>query len=202
MAFNFPAFSYIVALIIDAFLIFFSIFHVIAFDELKTDYKNPIDQCNSLNPVIQPCCHSPLGPKLPIDILTLVALLLICPPPPFLARPAGVRAAYTVQFAVPVFGRMAIARPKHTAHRVPYMEVVCGGCFLSWAALWSPAFVCLMCLSLCVCVFRYANRPVMSQPGLYDPTSIMNTDVLRACLREGWIKLAVYLLSFFYYLYG
>jgi hypothetical protein len=24
---------------------------IIAFDELKTDYKNPIDQCNSLNPV-------------------------------------------------------------------------------------------------------------------------------------------------------
>lgn len=51
MAFNFPAFAYIVALIVDAFLIFFSLFHVIAFDELKTDYKNPIDQCNSLNPV-------------------------------------------------------------------------------------------------------------------------------------------------------
>lgn len=51
MAFNFPAFSYIIALIVDAFLIFFSLFHVIAFDELKTDYKNPIDQCNSLNPV-------------------------------------------------------------------------------------------------------------------------------------------------------
>jgi hypothetical protein len=28
-----------------------SVFQVIAFDELKTDYKNPIDQCNSLNPV-------------------------------------------------------------------------------------------------------------------------------------------------------
>lgn len=26
-------------------------FQIIAFDELKTDYKNPIDQCNSLNPV-------------------------------------------------------------------------------------------------------------------------------------------------------
>jgi Cornichon protein len=26
-------------------------FQLIAFDELKTDYKNPIDQCNSLNPV-------------------------------------------------------------------------------------------------------------------------------------------------------
>jgi hypothetical protein len=51
MAFNFAAFSYIVALISDAFLIFFSIFHVIAFDELKTDYKNPIDQCANLNPV-------------------------------------------------------------------------------------------------------------------------------------------------------
>lgn len=51
MSFSFPAFSYIVALIGDAFLIFFSIFHVIAIDELKTDYKNPIDQCNSLNPV-------------------------------------------------------------------------------------------------------------------------------------------------------
>lgn len=28
-----------------------SFFQIIAFDELKTDYKNPIDQCNSLNPV-------------------------------------------------------------------------------------------------------------------------------------------------------
>lgn len=49
---------------------------------------------------------------------------------------------------------------------------------------------------------RYVNRPVMSKPGLYDPTSIMNADVLSKCQREGWIKLAVYLLSFFYYLYG
>lgn len=49
--FNFPAFSYIIALIIDAFLIFFAIFNVIALDELKTDYKNPKDQCNQLNPV-------------------------------------------------------------------------------------------------------------------------------------------------------
>lgn len=54
MAFSMPALSYIVALIADAFLIFFSIFHVIAFDELKTDYKNPIDQCNSLNPLVLP----------------------------------------------------------------------------------------------------------------------------------------------------
>lgn len=56
MSFNFPAVTYIIALVADAFLIFFSIFHVIAFDELKTDYKNPIDQCNSLNPVSVCAC--------------------------------------------------------------------------------------------------------------------------------------------------
>jgi hypothetical protein len=42
----------------------------------------------------------------------------------------------------------------------------------------------------------------MTGPGLYDPTSIMNADVLTKCQREGWVKLAFYLLSFFYYLYG
>ena len=50
--------------------------------------------------------------------------------------------------------------------------------------------------------FRYLNRPVMSGVGLYDPTNIMNQDVLNKCQREGWIKLAFYLLSFFFYLYG
>ncbi|XP_060856817.1 protein cornichon-like [Metopolophium dirhodum] len=54
MSFTFAVFTYIVAMISDAFLIFFSIFHVIAFDELKTDSKNPIDQCNSLNPLVIP----------------------------------------------------------------------------------------------------------------------------------------------------
>lgn len=39
MSFSFSAGSYVVALIGDAFLIFFAIFHTIAFDELKTDYK-------------------------------------------------------------------------------------------------------------------------------------------------------------------
>jgi hypothetical protein len=39
MGFTFAAASYVIALIGDAFLIFFAIFHTIAFDELKTDYK-------------------------------------------------------------------------------------------------------------------------------------------------------------------
>ena len=45
------------------------------------------------------------------------------------------------------------------------------------------------------------HRPVMSGSGLYDPTTIMNADQLSRAQREGWVKLAFYLLSFFYYLY-
>ena len=45
------------------------------------------------------------------------------------------------------------------------------------------------------------HRPVMSGPGLYDPTTIMNADQLSRAQKEGWVKLAFYLLSFFYYLY-
>ncbi|KAB0360801.1 hypothetical protein FD754_004957, partial [Muntiacus muntjak] len=40
-------------------------------------------------------------------------------------------------------------------------------------------------------------RPVMSGPGLYDPTTIMNADILAYCQKEGWCKLAFYLLTFF-----
>lgn len=136
MAFNFAALSYIVALIGDAVLIFFSIFHVIVFDELKTDYKNPIDQCNSLNPLVL---------------------------------------------------------PEYVLHVV--MNVI----FL-FAGQWIT--LALNVPLIAYHVYRYVNRPVMTGPGLYDPTCIMNSDVLQHCQQEGWIKLAVYLLSFFYYLYG
>ncbi|XP_022540739.2 protein cornichon homolog 1 isoform X2 [Astyanax mexicanus] len=53
MAFTFAAFCYMLALLLTAALIFFAIWHIIAFDELKTDYKNPIDQCNTLNPTVE-----------------------------------------------------------------------------------------------------------------------------------------------------
>ncbi|EHH27886.1 hypothetical protein EGK_18198, partial [Macaca mulatta] len=49
-------------------------------------------------------------------------------------------------------------------------------------------------------IWRYMSRPVMSGPGLYDPTTIMNADILAYCQKEGWCKLAFYLLAFFYYL--
>lgn len=136
MVFTFAAFAYIVALILDAFLIFFAIFHVIAFDELKVDYKNPIDQCNSLNPLIL---------------------------------------------------------PEYVAHAFFNLLFLLSGQFLSFA---------INLPLLAYHINRYRTRPVMSGYGLYDPTSIMNADTLNKCQREGWIKLAFYLLSFFYYLYG
>ncbi|KAL4237787.1 Protein cornichon 1 [Mactra antiquata] len=136
MAFTFAAAIYILALILTAVLIFFAIFHIIAFDELKTDYKNPIDQCNSLNPLVLP--------EYFIHILFTVLFLFA-------------REFSTVIINVPLI-----------AYHIK----------------------------------RYNSRPVMSQPGLYDPTTIMNHDQLTRAMREGWIKLAFYLISFFYYLYS
>ncbi|KAJ8672581.1 hypothetical protein QAD02_003840 [Eretmocerus hayati] len=136
MAFSLPAFSYIVALIVDAFLIFFAIFHVIAFDELRTEFKDPIDQCNSLNPLVLP--------EYGIHIL------------------------------------------------ISFLFLISG----QWFAL------CMNIPLVAYHINRYRNRPVMSGPGLYDPTSIMNMNDLNKCQREGWVKLAFYLISFFYYLYG
>ncbi|XP_064487955.1 protein cornichon-like [Ornithodoros turicata] len=136
MAFNFVAFCYIVALILTAFLIFMAVFHVIAFDELKTNYKHPIEQCNSLNPLVLP--------EYFIHILYNVLFLF-----------AG--EFFTLLLNVPLM-----------AYHIN----------------------------------RYRTRPVMSGPGLYDPTSIMNASQLSRAMKEGWVKLAFYLLSFFYYLYG
>merc|ERR1712168_1666839 len=106
MAFTFAALAYIVALILTAFLIFFVIYHIIAFDELKTDYKNPIDQCNSLNPLVLP----EYGLHIFFNILFLFAFQ---------------------------FGSLILNLPLIVYH-----------------------------------INRYLNRPLMSGPGLYDPTSI------------------------------
>jgi len=46
------------------------------------------------------------------------------------------------------------------------------------------------------------HRPVISGFGLYDPTSIMNASELNRAQKEGWVKLAFYILLFFYYIYG
>ncbi|XP_069049349.1 protein cornichon homolog 1 isoform X2 [Lepisosteus oculatus] len=127
MAFTFAAFCYMLALLLTAALIFFAIWHIIAFDELKTDYKNPIDQCNTLNPLVLP------------EYL--------------------IHAFFCVMFL----------------------------CAAEWLTLG------LNVPLLAYHVWRYMSRPVMSGPGLYDPTTIMNADILAYCQKEGWCKLAFYL---------
>ncbi|XP_037678916.1 protein cornichon homolog 3 isoform X3 [Choloepus didactylus] len=49
MAFTFAAFCYMLSLVLCAALIFFAIWHIIAFDELRTDFKSPIDQCDPVH---------------------------------------------------------------------------------------------------------------------------------------------------------
>ncbi|XP_025907275.1 protein cornichon homolog 1 [Nothoprocta perdicaria] len=125
---------------------------IIAFDELKTDYKNPIDQCNTLNPTVE---------KVKKIKRVKIALKLVLPE--YL-----IHAFFCVMFL----------------------------CAAEWLTLG------LNMPLLAYHIWRYMSRPVMSGPGLYDPTTIMNADILAYCQKEGWCKLAFYLLSFFYYLYG
>jgi len=136
MGFTLAAVFYILALLLTAVLIFLVIYQIIAFDELKTDYKNPIDQCQSLNPLVLP--------------------------------------EYII----------------HGGFTVLFLFV---GEFMS--VLFNAPLIAYH-------IHRYMNRPVMSGPGLYDPTTIMNADELSRGQKEGWIKLAFYIISFFYYLYS
>jgi len=136
MAFTFATFCFIVALITSCFLIFFAVWQIIAFDELKSDYKNPIDQCSNLNPLVLP------------EYITHFSLTLL---------------------------------------------FLCSGEWLTFL---------LNLPLLAYHVKRYKNRPVMSRPGLYDPTTIMNTCNLNYALREGMYKAVFYFASFCYYLIG
>uniref|UniRef100_A0A0R3RIS7 Protein cornichon n=1 Tax=Elaeophora elaphi TaxID=1147741 RepID=A0A0R3RIS7_9BILA len=109
---------------------------VICIDELKTDYKNPIEQCNSLNQLV-----------LPEYLLHFI---------------------FTFLFA---------------------LSFQLGG------LCWNIPLIAYH-------VHRYIQRPVMTGPGIYDPTTILNKNELQKSLREGWVKLGFYLISFFYYLYA
>ena len=44
---------------------------------------------------------------------------------------------------------------------------------------------------------RYATRPRMSVLGIYDPTAVMNGDEMDRNKKEGFVKLALYLINFF-----
>ncbi|NXK74955.1 CNIH1 protein, partial [Amazona guildingii] len=171
MAFTFAAFCYMLALLLTAALIFFAIWHIIAFDELKTDYKNPIDQCNTLNPVKTSCF---------LSIARINSDL------------RGFRGCSLVDFLTHLF-LLQLVLPEYLIHAFFCVMFLC-------AAEWLTLGLNMPLLAYHI--WRYMSRPVMSGPGLYDPTTIMNADILAYCQKEGWCKLAFYLLSFFYYLYG
>ncbi|XP_075260076.1 protein cornichon homolog 1-like [Convolutriloba macropyga] len=135
MAFTFAALAYLLALILACVLLFFAIYQIIAVDELKTDYKNPIEQCSSLNPLVLP--------EYGILIFYNVLFLL---------------AGDVITFAL----------------NLPLIAYN---------------------------IYRYSNRPMIQGYGIYDPTTIMNTSQLSLIMKEGWIKMAFFLVSFFYYLY-
>jgi hypothetical protein len=135
MSFTFAAFAYLLALVLACVLLFFAIYQIIAVDELKTDYKNPIEQCNSLNPLVLP--------------------------------EYGFHIFYSILF------------------------LFCGD-FITFA---------LNLPLIAYNVMRFINRPVISGYGIYDPTTIMNTSQLSLIVKEGWLKMVFFLISFFYYLY-
>ncbi|CAD5225075.1 unnamed protein product [Bursaphelenchus okinawaensis] len=136
MGFGFVALCYLIALIAVSFCIFFAIYTVICIDELKTDYKNPISQCDNLNKLILP----------EYAIQIVFTFLFIC----------------SVQL---------------------------------FAIVWNLPLAGYH-------IYRYIHRPIMREPGIYDPTTILNNDELKKANREGWCKLGFYLISFFYYLYA
>lgn len=117
----------------------------------------------------------------------------------FAARHTRIFTAFILQYSVFAVGWMVFVAFEHPTHCISCVQVnkiVVVATDLTWYVQ------CVFDHSKIKTNSRYKNRPVMSGPGLYDPTSIMNADTLSKCQREGWIKLAIYLLSFFYYLYG
>uniref|UniRef100_A0A3B3QK20 Cornichon family AMPA receptor auxiliary protein 2 n=1 Tax=Paramormyrops kingsleyae TaxID=1676925 RepID=A0A3B3QK20_9TELE len=72
MAFTFAAFCYMLTLVLCAALIFFVIWQIIAFDELCTDFKNPIDQSNPTR-AVSDLLHLPtLYPHVPRNDFILI----------------------------------------------------------------------------------------------------------------------------------
>ena len=59
---------YLVNIIFDIILIFLTSINVIEFDEIKTSKKNPVEQCNLLNPLVSPWTLSRRG----VDLYFLV----------------------------------------------------------------------------------------------------------------------------------
>uniref|UniRef100_A0A674AJQ9 Cornichon family AMPA receptor auxiliary protein 2 n=1 Tax=Salmo trutta TaxID=8032 RepID=A0A674AJQ9_SALTR len=166
-------------LVLCAALIFFVIWQIIAFDELRTDFKNPIDQSNPtrareriLN--IERICN--LLRKLVVpeySIHGLFCLMFMC---------AG--EWVTLGLNIPL---LFYHLWRYTTQ--PTSSILSQG-FLVVSVVRTLSLV------------RFFHRPADGSEVMYDPVSVMNADILNYCQKESWCKLGFYLLSFFYYLYS
>ncbi|KFO25369.1 Protein cornichon like protein 3 [Fukomys damarensis] len=152
---------------------------IIAFDELRTDFKSPIDQCNPVHARerlrnIERICFLLRKLVLPeYSIHSLFCVMFLC-----------AREWLTLGLNVPLL-------------------------FYHFWSLFCVMFLCArewLTLGLNVPLlfyhfWRYFHCPADSSELAYDPPVVMNADTLSYCQKEAWCKLAFYLLSFFYYLY-
>ncbi|KAL2305918.1 hypothetical protein Nmel_003812 [Mimus melanotis] len=188
------------------------VFQIIAFDELRTDFKSPIDQCNPAHARerlrnIERICfllrklkeadqyaleHESGAPDKAVTKTKEVFVLLtpVISVPFLLAGAAGV--LHPQSFLHHVFMCSGVA---HTG-------VECSFAFLSLMEVNILKGVRMHSLRVSENMeVRYFRCPADSSELAYDPPAVMNADTLSYCQKEAWCKLAFYLLSFFYYLY-
>lgn len=87
-------------------------------------------------------------------------------------------------------------------HRLVFFPVIKKIHFLFIAFVFFLNFILKQLIKFNFLNHSYMHRPIMSGPGLYDPTTIMGAQQMNLITKEGWIKLLFYLISFFYYIYG
>ena len=165
--------GYIVSIIIDIILIFLCAIHVVEFDEIRTSKKSPVEQCNFLNPLVLPeYCLQ--------AVLVLIFLIIsdwLCL---VLSLPLLIYHCYRWDLLNMSYFQYFLFRYYLFLSNLSFSDILLIEHFL----------------------FRYSNRPILSQAGLYDPTAIFNNDLIERSKLEGWIKLIVYIVTFFFSVYG
>lgn len=126
---------FLLVMVLAIILLFMMVWHLIAVDELKNDYRNPVDFCQNLNRLVLP--------EYGLHLFITLILLLCC-------------YWFTFAFNIPL---------------------------------------------LAYHIRRYMRRPIISGPGLYDATEVMNRANTSFYMKEGFIKIGFYVLSFLVYLY-
>ncbi|XP_064366030.1 protein cornichon homolog 3 isoform X1 [Dromaius novaehollandiae] len=192
MAFTFAAFCYMLSLVLCAALIFFAIWHIIAFDELRTDFKSPIDQCNPVHAkCMQEIClymhQIPVIWSLPKTCKMIKLAIKLVSRIKKLKFQERLRNIERICFLL-----RKLVLPEYSIHSLFCIMFLCAQ---EWLTLG------LNVPLLFYHFWRYFRCPADSSELAYDPPAVMNADTLSYCQKEAWCKLAFYLLSFFYYLY-